>query len=207
MFEINAEIVKTAITYLPIADKIMLAGEVAANCVTQIGYTLNVGNIPIEVPDWCGRNAPMISRYMLGALLKYYLGVAFDPVENTSCLLSMDDYDRAASQHPRNALERCKGDKDTRDVAFDLLADYKALCDMIKIAVDDTISARNDPVARYLAAQTMATTPEALQALSDAQKALQKELDDLKKIAPEARRMIQKKGKETAEKAKKIPEV
>ncbi|MBR4873821.1 MAG: hypothetical protein IKV00_08290 [Clostridia bacterium] len=207
MFEITTEIVKNAKTYLPIGDKIMLAGEIAANCVTQIGYTLNVGDIPIDVPDWCGRNAPMKDRYLLGALLKYYLGFEIEPVENTSCLLSMDDFDRAAEHHPKNTLERCKGDKDTRDIAFDLLADYKALCDMVKVALDDTISARNDPVARFLASQAMATTPEALQALSDAEDALQKNLDALKEIAPKAGAALQKKGKEITKKAKQIPEV
>lgn len=207
MFEITPEIVKNAKTYLPIGDKIMLAGEIAANCVTQIGYTLNVGDIPIDVPDWCGRNAPMKDRYLLGALLKYYIGFEIEPVENTSCLLSMDDYDRAAEHHPKNTLERCKGDKDARDIAFDLLADYKALCDMVKVALDDTISARNDPVARFLASQAMATTPEALRALSDAEDALQKNLDALKEIAPKAGAALQKKGKEITKKAKQIPEV
>ena len=203
MFEINAEVLRKAKTYLSIAEKIKIAGEAASNCTTQIGYTLNVGGIPIDVPDWCGKNAPMIQRYLLGALLKYYLGIQFEPVEGTSCLLSIDDYDRAAAQHPRNALERCKGDKETRDAAYDLLADYKSLCDLVKIAVEETVSARNDPVARYLAAQAMAITPEALRSLDEAENALRDKLDTLKSVGGEAVKQIKEKGKKIKEATQK----
>lgn len=203
MFEINANVLRNAKTYLPLAEKISIAGEVANNCTTSIGYALNVGGIPIEVPDWCGKNAPMIQRFLLGALLKCYLGIEFEPVEGTSCLLSFDDYDRAAAQHPRNALERCKGDKETRDAAYDLLADYKALCDLVKMAVEDTVSARNDPVARYLAAQTMTMTPEALKSLNEAENVLREKLDELKYIGGEASEKIKEKGKKIEKKAQK----
>lgn len=203
MFEINATVLKNAKTYLPMSEKIKIAGEIAANCIAHIGYTLQVGAVPLEVPDWCGRNAPLYQRYLLGALLKCYLGIPFEPVEGSYCLLSLDDYDRAAAQHPRNALERCKGDKETRDAAYDLLADYKALCDLAKIAVDDTISARNDPVARYLAAQAMVMTPEALNSISDAENALRGKLDELKNMSADAAETIREKGKHIKDKTQK----
>ena len=205
MFEINAKTLKSAKTYLPMAEKIKIASEIAANCVTSIEYTVKVGNIPIDIPDWHGRNPALKDRFLLGALLKYYLGFDFTPVEGTEYLLSTDDYDRAASKHPRNAIERCKGDKEARDAAFDILADYKLLCDMAKIAVEDTIAAQNDPVARYLAAQTMAMTPEALQQLSDAEKGLRKEINKLRRTGAQAQEAIREHNEGHAEALAAIP--
>lgn len=190
MFEINAKVLQGAKTYLPMAEKIKIASEIAANCVTSIGYNVQVGNIPIDIPDWHGRNPALKERFLMGALLKYYLGFKFTPVEGTDFLLSTDDYDMAASKHPRNALERCKGDREARDAAFDLLADYKLLCDMAKTVIEDTLAAQNDPVARYLAAQTMAMTPEALQQLSNAEKDLRKEIDKLRRTGAQAQEAI-----------------
>lgn len=202
MFEINSTVLKGAKTYLPLAEKSKIAVEIAANCVTEIGYNIVVGNIPIDVPNWRGRNIPLKERYLMGALLKYYLGFRFVPVEGTAFLLSLDDYDRAASQHPRNALERCKGDRETRDIAFDLLADYKTLREMTNAALDETVAARNDPVARYLAAQTMTMTPEALEALTNAEKTIRERLDDLKATGAEATETIKERGARLAEAAK-----
>lgn len=206
MFDITAKTILGAKTYLPLAQKIKIAGEIAQNCVTRIGYNVKVGNVPVDLPDWTGRNPALKERYLLGALLKFYLGFEFEPVAGTEFLLSQDDYDRAAKQHPRNAIERCKGDKDVRDRAFDLLADYKLLCDMAKIALDDTAAAQNDPVARFLAAQMMAMTPEALQQLSNAEAELQKRVESMKQTGEAAREAIKAEGERmSAEMAKPLP--
>lgn len=194
MFEISAKNVQEAKTYLPLAQKIKIAGEIAHNCVTSIGYNVKVGNVPVDIPDWTGRNPAVKERYLLGALLKFYLGFEFSPVEGTGFLLSQDDYDMAASQHPRNAIERCKGSKEARDAAFDLLADYKILRDMVKVALDDTVSAQNDPVARFMAAQMMAMTPEALQQLSTAEAEIQKKIASMKQTGEAVKDAIKEEG-------------
>lgn len=205
MFEITAKTILGANTYLPLAQKIKIAGEIAQNCVTRIGYNVKVGGIPVDVPDWTGRNPALKERYLLGALLKFYLGFEFAPVAGTEFLLSQDDYDGAASQHPRNAIERCKGDKDVRDRAFDLLADYKLLCDMAKVALDDTAAAQNDPAARFLAAQMMAMTPEAMKQLSDAEKGLRKEIEKLRRTGAQAQEAIREHNEGHAEALAAIP--
>lgn len=206
MFEITAKTLMGANTYLELDRKIKIAGVIASNCVTRIGYSVKVGNIPVDVPDWTGRNPALKERYLLGALLKFYLGFEFEPVKGTEFLLSQDDYDRAARMHPRNAIERCKGSKEARDAAFDLLADYKLLCDMAKVAVDDTISAQNDPVARFMAAQMMAMTPEALQQLSTAEAEIQKQIASMKQTGEAAREAMRAEGEQmSAEMAKPLP--
>lgn len=207
MFEISAKTIMGANTYLPLAQKIKIAGEIAQNCVTRIGYNVKVGSVPVDLPDWTGRNPALKERYLLGALLKLYFGFRFTPVEGTEFLLSQDDYDRAASQHPRNAIERCKGSKEARDAAFDLLADYKLLCDMVKVAVDDTIAAQNDPVARFMATQMMTMTPEALQQLSTAEAEIQKQIASMKQTGEAAKEAIKAEGERmSAEMARPLHE-
>ena len=65
--------------------------------------------------------------------------------------------------------------------------------------MDETVAARNDPVARYLAAQTMTMTPEALQQLSNAENILREKLDALKATGAEAAEAIREKGESITE--------
>lgn len=185
MFEITKENVLNAKTYVNLADKLRVAGEAAAESITGISYNVKAGDMPVDVPDYIAKNIPVEKRILMGALFKLYLGIKFEPVEGSEFLMSQDDFDRAAQLHPMNTLERFKSDKDTREIAFDILRDYKELKEIVCGAVDETVAARNDPVARYLLAQSLMMTPEALQRLSEAEKELQKQIESMKKTGTE----------------------
>lgn len=189
-FEITKDIVLNARDYLPLADKEKIADEIAGACLLRFGVSVKVGNIPVDVPDWNGTDNGKKARYLLGALYKFYLGIEFVPVEGTEYLMSADDYDRAAATHPKNALERLKADKDAKNKCFDLLADYKELCEMVKAVMADMLAAQNDPVLRYLAVNAMAITPEALHQLTNAEQQLRKEVNKLKVSGAEAQKVI-----------------
>lgn len=189
-FEITKEIVLSARDYLPLAEKEKIAEEIAGACLLRFGVSVKVGNVPVDLPDWNGTNNGKKARYLLGVLYKRYLGVEFVPVEGTEYLMSADDYDRAAATHPKNALERLKADKDAKNKCFDLLADYKELCDMCKAVMADMLAAQNDPVLRYLAANAMAITPDALSQLTEAERQLRKEVRNLKISGAEAQKAI-----------------
>lgn len=192
MFEITREVVQAAETYAELATKIGVAAELSALCITDMSYSIDVGGVNVDVPDYLAKNVPAEKRILLGALFKLYLKIPFDPVEGTDYLMAQDDYDRAMRLHPMNTLERFKGDKEPEVKAkvFDLLRDYKELKDMACYALESTIEARNDPVARYLAAQTMMITPEALQTLTKAEEGLRERLDSLKETGAEAGKIL-----------------
>ncbi len=202
---ISKDTVKNAKTYLPLATKSEIAAEIAQKCITLIEATMTVGNVPVEVPDYSGTNTALKARYLLGALYKFYLGIPFEPVAGTDFLLSADDYDRAGASHPLNALERLKADKDAKDKCFDLLRDYKELCEMCKNALADNLAARNNPVLHYLAAQAMAFTPEAMQALSNAEKELRKDIAKLRRTGAQAQEAIREHGEGNAAALAAIP--
>ena len=194
MFEITKEILLKAEDYLPLAEKAKIAQEIALRCVSSISYQIDVAGVKVDVPDYHGRDLSMRKRYLLGVLLRKYLGIVFEPVEGEDYLLSLDDYDRAARLHPMNALERFKSDPEAREKVFDLLRDYKTLCEMTRAAMEDIVSAQNDPVQRYLSAQAAAVTPEALKALSDAEGQLREQLESLKQTGAEAQAVIREHG-------------
>lgn len=198
MFEITKEVMLQAEDYLPLGKKWEIANRIANFCVTSISYRLEVGGIPVDVPDYHGRNTALRERFLLGVLFRFYLGIGFDPVEGEEYLVSLDDYDRAAKLHPMNALERFKSDPETREKVFDLLRDYKSFCEMVRAATEDIVAAQNDPVQRYLSAQAAAMTPEALQALTDAEGQLRQQIESLKKTGAEAGEIIREKGGQIA---------
>lgn len=181
MFEITKKILTEAEDYIPLGEKVKIAQEIATHCVYSITYNLEVGGVPVDVPDYHGKSTGLRERFLLGVLLRLYLKIPFDPVEGSEYLLSLDDYDRAARLHPLNALERFKSDPEAREKVFDLLRDYKTLCDFTRSALDDLVAAQNDPVQRYLAAQAADVTPEALKALTDAEGQLREQIEEMKK--------------------------
>lgn len=181
MFEITKKILTEAEDYIPLGEKVKIAQEIARHCVYSISYNLEVGGVPVDVPDYHGKSTGLRERFLLGVLLWRYLKIPYDPVEGSVYLLSLDDYDRAARLHPLNALERFKSDPEAREKVFDLLRDYKALCDFTRSALDDLVAAQNDPVQRYLAAQAASVTPEALKALTDAEAQLKGQIEELKR--------------------------
>lgn len=192
--QITKEILLKAEDYLPLGEKARIAQDIAFGCVTAISFQMEVGGVKVDVPDYHGRNHPLKERYLLGALFQKYLKISFEPVEGEEYLLSLDDYDRAASLHPMNALERFKSDPQTREKVFDLLRDYKTLWEMTRAALDDLVAAQNDPVARYLSAQAAAITPEALKALTDAEGQLRDQIESLKQTGAEAQKVIKEHG-------------
>lgn len=199
MFEITKEILLKAEDYLPLGEKARIAGEIAMQCVTSISYQIDVGGVPVDAPDYHGRNTALRERFLLGYLLGVYLKISFDSADGSPYLLSLDDYDRAARLHPLNALERFKSDPETREKVFDLLRDYKLFGEMVRTAIEDVVSAQNDPAQRYLSAQAAAVTPEALQALADAEGQLREQIEMLKQTGAEAQGILR--GRKTGTRA------
>ena len=204
-FEITREMLLApeARTYVPAAEKLRFSEKAAVLCVSEISAKFTVGAAEVDLPDFHGTDTEVFSRLTLGALYHLYLGQTIDGVSGDGELMALDEFDRAGATHPLNTLVRFKGDPKLRDLVYDLLADYKELREMAERAVADRIAALNDPVSRFFAAQTMAMTPEALGSLSQAEKALQKQVDSLKKTGAEAQAAIAARGERT----KQIPEV
>ena len=186
--------VKKASTYVPLAAKIAFVEYAAERCFDRMNVTMNDGaalNLPMA--PMYKENMGLKSRYLMGALVKSYLGKDYEPVENDDWLMAQDDYDRWAGGHVFNQLERMKGcGGQVREIIFDLLADYRDLEKRLTVEMRGMLGVMNEPVNRILATMQSQTTPEAFARGKAKLEELTAELEEYK-AAREARRAEGKK--------------
>lgn len=178
MFEI-AKNTENWLTYLPLRKKMEIAEHIAGNALAKYHLTISYGEQEVFDPVLYAEDSGLRARYLLGALLKLYLGMDFTPVGGEEFLLSEDDFDRAAALHPMNTLERMKSDAKARDAVFDLLRDYKDLERMVNAELSAEIAARNDLLPRLLGVLTATATPEALNKLSEMEQGIRERAKSL----------------------------
>ena len=174
MFEI-AKNTENWLTYLPLAKKTEIAEHIGARAMVRYRSTVEYGDEVLFDPVLYGEDSAMRARYLLGVLLGLYLGIDFEPVEGEEYLLSEDDYDRAASLHPLNTLERMKSDAKARDAVFDLLRDFKELERMVNAELSANLAARNDLLPRLLGVLTATASPAALGRLSEMEQGIREQ--------------------------------
>ena len=165
MFEITSY--KKWSTYIPILRKQEIAEHIAAGALVRYRSTVDYGGEELFDAAVTAEDTQSRWRYMMGVLLKFYLHIDFEPVEGEDYLMAADDYDRAASMHILNVLERMKSDTAARDKVFDLLRDYKELERMVSAELNAQLAARNDILPRILQVLTQTATPAALANLQE----------------------------------------
>lgn len=190
MFEITKN-TENWLTYLPLRKKIEIAEHIAGNALARYRISVELGDEQLFDPAIYGEDSGLRARYLLGVLLKLYLGMNFEPVEGEEYLLSEDDYDRAAAQHPMNTLERMKSDAKARDAVFDLLRDYKDLERMVNTELGAETAVRNDLLPRLLSVLTGTVTPKALAQLGDMENGIREKAKEIAETIQESREQMQ----------------
>lgn len=147
--KIDENVVRGACTFVPLAQKVEFVRHAAEHCMEGVEITVE-GALHGLPPMY--KEAPAVrQRYLMGALWKLYFLLDFDPVEGDPYLMAADDYDRAASTHPLNALQKMKAVPEVRDICFDILQDYGELVVMLEREVAGLSKIHNDGVTRALA--------------------------------------------------------
>ena len=188
MFEITTD-VSAWKTYLPLAEKKKIASEIASCCILQYKTEVEMNGEIMYEPVVCSEDVGARWRCMMGVLL-YYTGVDFEPVEGRKWLMAQDDYDRAASRHPLNVLERMKASAAARDKVFDLLRDYKDVDRLVSAEISAQLAALNDLLPRTLSLLMQSVTPEAIQTLGSMEKALGQKAKDIAQTIQTAQQEI-----------------
>lgn len=146
--------------YMPLGKKMEFVAAAAVGCLDNATVQLTNGSTLKHAKEATDRK----SRYLMGALVGYYLNDKdFSPVEDTAYLMAQDDYDRWAGGHIFNQLERFKSNSKTRDFAFDLLWDYRDLEKRLNTEIYNLLQALNDPVVKLTEEISLSATPEAMQ--------------------------------------------
>lgn len=173
-------------TYMQIQDKIDFVNYAAQRCFDKVEIRTD-GNVEADsgMPPYFKDSQERKNRYMMGALVRFYLKKEYEPVQGDEWLMSADDYDRYAGGHVINQIERMKSCARTRDRAFDLLADFRALEKMLNTEVYGMLQVMNDPVSRlnrmvFMQAKA-AATPEVMRNAAMELDALRKEMESMKK--------------------------
>ena len=77
------------------------------------------------------------------------------------------DYDRYASSHILNQLERFKSNAELKDKVFDLLNDYRDFKKILDTEIFNEKEVRNDSVERLSAAISIVSNPENIAKMKD----------------------------------------
>lgn len=145
-YVITREAFLAAKNYLPIAKKMEFLDH-ASECFDK----LSIKNGNDSMPPMWKENAGLKARYLLAALLHFYLEEPTLVFEDAGhFLISEETFDKFASSHPIMQIERFKRDKDEsiRNKAYDLLADYFQLEKAFNAEIRSMLDVQNDMVVR-----------------------------------------------------------
>lgn len=179
---ITKEQFTSARSYVPQAEKIAFVEGVATKCfdVLNISGTDSNDAMAANMPPMYKENTFAKARFLMGALLKMYLGVDFEPVEGETYLVSQDDYDRYAGGHILNQIERFKSDTALRDKSFDLLQDYRDIEKRLNTEIYGLLQCMNDPTSRLLAALSQSAREGIMQTNMEDLRKLQTQLESIR---------------------------
>lgn len=149
-------------TYIPIVEKEQWVQKVTGGCIDRVSTVVQEGDLKLPMPAIFSDNMTRKSRYLMGAFVKMYLGISYEPTGD-DWLMSADDYDRFAGSHIFGQLERLKTKTDARDRIFDMLSDFRDLEKRLNTEIFNTLQIQNDVCARLFAMFFAQTTPETLQ--------------------------------------------
>ena len=147
-------------------------------------YSINYGDEPL--PPMLTEDAELKSRYMLTALLKMYLHIDVETLEDDEWLMPRDEYDCWCSGHIMGTIERFKANKELRDTIYNMMADYRDLEKRVNLEIYGRLNVMNDLLTRGMQILGQSFTPDSLTKLTDSLKesedALKQELERRKAI-------------------------
>lgn len=163
-FIIDEKMITEATSYISLSMKKAIAKGIANACLEAVDSTTeNIAKetqlpIPQMYREECGAKQLYLMYYFLTEYLHIELADDF----------SEEDYDKYASNHIFNQLERFKsGDKAIKDKVFDILYDYKELKKMLDTEIFNLKESRNDTLTRLQDSISLFSSPENIKALND----------------------------------------
>lgn len=179
-FVLTEEHLRNVTTYLPITEKIEFVEEVATLCFDTLKITVSDSDtLNAALPPMKKENTFNKSRFLMGMLIKGYLGIDFEPVEGTKYLMDAVDYDRFAGGHILNQIERFKSNAELRDTCFDILQDYRDLEKRLNTEIYGLLQCMNDPATRIIASMQALSSSDMMQKSINDIKGLQEEIEEL----------------------------
>ena len=172
-FEITAELMEKAITYMPLVQKTLHAEMIARQCLKKV-KPLDEKKDSIDafliVPSVVGEDNYKKECMMLNVLLSYYFDIELPQMDGKL-------YDKYMSGHLLNQLERYKTNPEYKTKAFDILTDFKTFKKMVDVEIYNIKAKENDFLERFMkglslfSAEQMLNNPEYLKNMAGELKA------------------------------------
>lgn len=172
-FEITAELMEKAITYMPLVQKTLHAEMIARQCLKKV-KPLDEKKDSIDafliVPSVVGEDNYKKECMMLNVLLSYYFDIDLPQMDGKL-------YDEYMSGHLLNQLERYKTNPEYKTKAFDILTDFKTFKKMVDVEIYNIKAKENDFLERFMkglslfSAEQMLNNPEYLKNMAGELKA------------------------------------
>ena len=175
---ITEQDIMDAVTYVGIGVKEEFTRAVAFMCLEPVEVQYEGAALPTMFRE----NKKIKAQYLMGTLAtlqrKPFEVQKLRSGEELSGCMSEDEYNRWASSHVMNQLERMKKGKagEVVNKLFDLLYDYKAFEMMLTGAIKDELEVRNDPFNRAMQFFSNSALQAAMDSLTDGE--LKKLLND-----------------------------
>lgn len=165
-FILSKEDLLRARTYMPLSYKVSLARKIAQLCLVPMktAEQNKAGEKLVPLPHIMEEDVAKKAILLQRVLLSFYFDIDME-VEGE--IDGYEEYDRYASGHLLNQIERFKGDRDTKNAAFDLMEDYREFKKFVDTIIYNEKQNRNDPLARFTATIEILSTPENIQLLVD----------------------------------------
>ena len=157
---ITAEDIKAAASHTPLSTKESLTRAIAELCIEPVEVKADDAtplpplfreNRKLRMQFQMGLLASLLGRGYAQQTVRVRTEEGFDE-RPLACCMDEDEYQKWASSHVMNQLERLKKNKEAEVVntVFDFLYDYKAMEVMLMGAIKDALEVRNDPFNRAM---------------------------------------------------------
>lgn len=176
--QLDAEKLKTAETYIPLARKIAIIKVLAPGCVEEVSLTLNGQPLP---PRWqentLGRR--LVMSYVLAGLYLHMIDASGLYKEKPEFNFSARQYDTFSKLYHQIESFKRNDDPEVKVAAHSVMADYREFDKLLGAEIYNLLQAKNDLCFRVVSMLTMQADPEFVQKSVEA-------LNEAKKAAEEA---------------------
>lgn len=185
-FKVTKEMLKAAVTYMPLYTKEAVSKQIAELCLEDIDTAEQnkIGEAIIAMPHLKGENLTLKNILLLNTLVGYYLDQDMPETdENGKEIDAFERYDYYAGGHLLNQIERFKSDPEVKDIVFDLMSDYKDFKKLVDTEIYNAKANTNDLIPRMFAAIEVLSTPETMNTI----------VEELKKLGEERKETLEEK--------------
>lgn len=177
-FELTKDLMKKAITYMPLAEKTIFAELIARRCLKPIKPLNEKDNIDsfLVVPSVVGEDILQKEQMLLNVLLSHYFDIKIPKMDNKL-------YDKYMGSHLLNQLERFKSDSEYKTKAFDILTDFKTIKKMVDTEIYNLKTKENDIAERILKGLSLWSAEK----MTNDQEYLKKMVAEVQKFAESAK--------------------